>query len=109
MANLVIKFSVFAFLELAFWTRFRIFETVDSLNGFVVFTVKSPVLFMEPDSTSSPSFISFGSDSPVSADTSSVDFPVWTMPSSGTFSPAFMTISPPTATSSYTITNPNPP
>ncbi len=99
-ANFVMKFSVGAFWLLAFCIRSRIFETVDSPKTFVTSTVRSPLLFMEPDSTSLPSSTSRGSDSPVRAEVSSEERPSTTLPSRGIFSPGFTTIKSPMATSS---------
>ncbi len=55
---------------------------------------------MQPLNSSLPIVTSLGSDSPVSADVSSIEFPSTTIPSSGTFSPAFTTIISPISTSS---------
>ena len=56
-------------------------------------------MLTQPEMISSSSRTSRGTDSPVRAAVSSWDVPDSTTPSSGTRSPAFTTISSPTATS----------
>ena len=94
------KFSDFAFLKLAFSTKSRIFETVDSPNSLVVFIFKTPVIFITPLVILSPHLTVFGTLSPVSATVSSDDLPSTITPSSGTFSPGLTTIMLPISTSS---------
>ena len=53
--------------ELAFSTRSRILETVDSPNSFVVRIFRTPFKLMQPLMISSPSLTSRGRLSPVSA------------------------------------------
>lgn len=77
--------SVGAFLLLAFCTKSRILETVESPNSFVTSTVNSPFLLIVPDRISFPGSTSHGTDSPVMADVSSIDIPSITLPSRGTF------------------------
>ena len=99
LANFVIKFSAFAFLELAFSTSSRIFATVESSNSFVTCTSRSPFKLMEPLMIGSRSFTSTGMDSPVKAFVSRLELPFTITPSSGTFSPGFMMIVSPISTS----------
>src|SRR5699024_12736068 len=68
------------FLELAFSTRSRIFDTVDSPNSFVVRTFRTPVMLMHPLIISFPSFASFGRLSPVSALVFTVEVPSTMIP-----------------------------
>ena len=86
--------------ELAFSTRSRILETVDSPNSFVVLILRTPVMLMHPLMISSPSFASLGRLSPVRALVFRVELPSITMPSIGTFSPGWTTITEPISTSS---------
>ena len=86
--------------ELAFSTRSRILETVDSPNSFVVRIFSTPFMLMQPLMISSPVFTSRGRLSPVSALVLRLASPSTMMPSSGTFSPGCTTITLPTATSS---------
>ena len=99
-ANFEIKSSDFDLRELAFSTRSRIFETVDSPNSFVVWIFKTPFWLMQPEMTSSPGPASRGRLSPVSAAVFNVERPSTTVPSIGTFSPGCTTITLPGATSS---------
>ena len=99
-ANRVMKFSVRAFLLLAFSTRSSILATVDSPKGLVTRTRISPLVLTQPEDISSPTPTSRGSASPVSATVFSALCPSTITPSSGTFSPALITISSPTCTSS---------
>ena len=86
-ANFEMKSSLLLFLELAFSTRSRIFETVDSPNSFVVLTLSTRVMFMLPLMISSPSLTSRGRLSPVRALVLREEAPSITIPSIGTFSP----------------------
>lgn len=86
--------------ELAFSTRSRIFETVDSPNAFVVRIFSTPDRSMQPLMISSPALTSRGRLSPVSALVLRLDVPSTTTPSSGTFSPGWTTMMLPTATTS---------
>ena len=91
--------------ELAFSTRSRILETVDSPNSFVVRIFSTPffICHAQPERAlmiSSPVFTSRGRLSPVSALVLRLASPSTTTPSSGTFSPGCTTITLPTATSS---------
>ena len=99
LANRVMKFSAFAFLELAFSTSSRIFATVESSNSFVTRTFRVPVRLMEPLTMESPSRTSSGMDSPVRALVSRLDAPLITTPSRGTFSPGLIRITSSTSTS----------
>ena len=98
-ANFDMKFSVFDFFAAAFSTRSSILLAVDSLNSFVTSRLNSPSLFILPLYTWSPTFTLFGTDSPVSAEVSSIAFPETTIPSSGIISPAFICILAPISTS----------
>ena len=73
--------------ELAFSTRSRIFETVDSPNAFVVRIFSTPDMSMQPLMISSPARTSRGMLSPVSALVLRLALPSTITPSSGTFSP----------------------
>ena len=99
-ANLEIKSSAFDLRELAFSTRSRILETVDSPNSFVVRIFRRPLILMQPLMTSSPDSTSRGRLSPVRALVFSVELPSTTSPSIGIFSPGFTTMIVPTSTSS---------
>ena len=91
-ANLVIKFSVGAFLLVAFSTISSTLETVDSLASLVTLTVNKPLILIQPESTISP-FVTFtGTDSPVRIFVSIVEAPDNTSPSSGILSPGLMII-----------------
>ena len=96
MANRVMNCSLTAFFSLEFSTSSRILETVDSSQGFVTVTRSNPVRFTQPLMMSSPTRMLRGRDSAVS----SVELPSNTVPSSGTRSPGFTTMTEPTATSS---------
>ena len=86
--------------ELAFSTRSRIFETVDSPKAFVVRIFSTPLMLMQPLMISLPSATSRGRLSPVRALVFRVELPLTTTPSSGTFSPGCTTMMLPTVTSS---------
>ena len=73
--------------ELAFSTRSRIFETVDSPNAFVVRIFSTPDMSMQPLMISSPARTSRGMLSPVRALVLRLALPSAITPSSGTFSP----------------------
>ena len=94
------KFSERDFFILEFSTRSSIFDTVESPNSLVVFTLMTPVILMQPLITSSPVLTFRGRLSPVKALVLSDVSPLVTMPSIGIFSPGFTVISVPTATSS---------
>lgn len=63
-ANLVINFSDLDFFWLAFSTKSKILQTVDSPNSFVTCISSTLFLFMHPLNTSSFSVTCFGTDSP---------------------------------------------
>ena len=86
--------------ELAFSTRSRIFDTVDSPKAFVVRIFSTPDRSMQPLTISSPTFTSRGRLSPVSALVLRLAAPSTITPSSGTFSPGWTTMMLPTSTSS---------
>ena len=95
------------FLDPAFSTNSRIFETVDSPKALVVLMRRTPVRLMHPLMTESPSATLRGTLSPVSAAVSSEDVPLSTVPSMGIFSPGRTTITVPGSTSSgLTCTRP---
>ena len=86
--------------ELAFSTRSRILDTVDSPNSFVVRIFSTPVMLTQPLMTSSPAWTSRGRLSPVRALVFRLELPSATTPSMGTFSPGWTRITDPTSTSS---------
>ena len=94
------KASDLDFLELAFSTRSRILETVDSPNSLVVLIFKIPVRLIHPEMISSPALISLGTLSPVRAAVLRELVPSVTTPSIGTFSPGLTTMMVPISTSS---------
>ena len=96
----VMKFSTFAFLELAFSTSSRILATVESSNSLVVRTFRVPLPLTQPLMISSPTTAFLGTDSPVRAAVSMRDSPSTTTPSRGILSPGFTTMMVPTSTSS---------
>ena len=75
-------------------------EAVDSPNSFSVLTLMTPERFTEPLMTALPAEMSRGMLSPVSAAVSSEELPSMTVPSIGTFSPGFTTMTEPGSTSS---------
>ena len=85
---------------LAFSTKSKILLTVDSPYSFDTFTKIFPLSFIDPLNTSSFSFASTGTDSPVKALVSSIVVPSIIVPSNGIFSPGFTTIISPIFTSS---------
>ena len=85
---------------LEFSTSSSIFETVESPNSLVVFILTVPVRLIHPLITSSPETASTGMLSPVSALVLSDVIPSIIVPSIGTFSPGFTTITEPIITSS---------
>ncbi len=86
--------------ELAFSTRSRILETVDSPNAFVVRIFSTPDISMQPLMISSPSLTSRGRLSPVSALVLNWQFPQRSHHRAVLFSPGCTTIMLPTGTSS---------
>ena len=92
--------SVFDFFSAAVSTSSRIFDTVESSNAFVAFTVSDPSPFMQPDTTVSPGPAARGTDSPVSAAVEMRLSPVRTSASTGILSPGRMSRTSPTDTSS---------
>ena len=103
-ANLVMKFSTFAFFRLEFSTRSKILATVDSPYTLVVRMRSSPCWLTQPLMTSSPGRTVRGRLSPVRAAVSSVLSPLSTTPSRGIFSPGRTAITAPTGTSSGSVT-----
>ena len=99
-ANREMKSSDRDLREEAFSTRSRILDTVDSPNSRVVRIFSSPVMLTQPLMISSPSRTSRGRDSPVRAAVFRVEAPSTTVPSIGTFSPGWTTITVPMDTSS---------
>ena len=94
------NFSLFDLAPLACFTRSRIFAAVDSPKAFSTFALTTPDWFTHPERIWSPTVTSRGADSPVRATVSRLVEPSMITPSIGTFSPGFMTIVSPTATSS---------
>ena len=99
-ANLAMNSSDFAFREPAFSVRSKIFDTVDSPNSFSVRIFNTPLVFIAPLITLSPTVTFVGMLSPVKAAVSRSARPSVTTPSMGIFSPGFATIMEPIATSS---------
>ena len=75
MAKREIKASDCDFLEVAFSTMSRIFETVDSPNSLVVRSFKRPLPLTQPLTASSPGRTSRGRASPVRAEVSNEEMP----------------------------------
>ena len=94
------KASLFDLFSSALSTKAIILETVLSPKFFVVRTRMTPVKLIHPETTSSPSFKSRGTLSPVSAKVFKAELPSTTTPSKGTFSPGRTTMTSPTFTSS---------
>ena len=94
------KFSERDLWLLEFSINSRIFDTVDSPKAFVVLTLRTPVMLMQPLMTSSPGVTSRGRLSPVSAAVLSADAPSTMQPSMGIFSPGCTVMTVPTSTSS---------
>ena len=88
------------FRELAFSTRSKIWETVDSPNSLVVRIFSRPVRLTQPLMISSPAWTSRGRLSPVRALVFRVELPSTTTPSRGTFSPGWTRMMEPGSTSS---------
>lgn len=99
LANLLIKFSDFDFLLLAFSTKSKILLTVDSVNFLLTLIFKDPSLFIHPLNTSSSILTFLGIDSPVKAIVFSEDSPSIIIPSNGIFSPGFTNMISPILTS----------
>ena len=79
------KFSTLAFLEAEFSTSSSTRATVLSPNSLVVRTLITPVMLIEPLITLSPTFLSCGRLSPVSAAVLTAVLPSITSPSSDLF------------------------
>ena len=99
------KFSVFAFLLLAFSTKSNTFDTADSPKSLVTSIVNNAFLFMKPERTSSSTLTLLSTDSPVRAEVSTIEEPSITIPSRGTLSPGLTTIMSPISTSSGSTTS----
>ena len=99
-AKRVMKASLFDLFSSALSTKAIIFETVLSPKLFVLRTLMTPLRLMQPEMTSSPSFKSRGTLSPVNATVFNAELPSMTTPSRGTFSPGFTKMVSPTFTSS---------
>ncbi len=91
--------AIGAFEPCASWTSLTICCSAVSLPTFVAPNRNAPVLFIVPANTSSPSRFSTGMLSPVSIDSSTVEAPSVTRPSTGTFSPGRIETTSPTSTS----------
>ncbi|MCY1210446.1 hypothetical protein D9M72_221330 [compost metagenome] len=63
---------------------------------FVAWKLKAPLRLSVPPMTAVPGFFSTGIDSPVSIDSSTLDWPSITLPSVGIFSPGRTTTASPT-------------
>ena len=81
------KFSDLDLCDVDVSTRARIFETVESLNSFSVFILRTPEQLMHPLTMVSPAETSRKALSPVMALVSMEEEPSTTVPSIGTFSP----------------------
>ena len=83
----------FDFFILEFSTSSSILDTVESPNSLVVLILNTPVRLIQPLMISSPTSAERGTLSPVIALVLRVELPLIIMPSIGTFSPGFTTIS----------------
>ncbi len=92
--------SAGAFLATESSTSSRTFPTVESSYSLDTFTLRTAEMLTVPETTSSPTETSLGTDSPVRALVSSEDSPDTTIPSRGTFSPGWISMMSSTATSS---------
>ena len=97
-AKRVMKASLLDLLLPAFSTSWIILATVLSPKLFVVFILMTPERLTQPEMTSSPTVMSRGRLSPVSATVFRADVPSSITPSSGTFSPGRTMMVSPTAT-----------
>ena len=86
----MINASDLDFSLLAFSTKSKILDTVESPNAFVVLTKIVLVKFTVPLITELPTITSCGKDSPVKALVSSVESPLIMIPSRGIFSPGLI-------------------
>ncbi len=96
--------AIGALLDEASSTSFIICDSVVSSPTFTALTLRSPALLIEADTSLSPSCLSTGMLSPVTADSSTDDFPSITTPSTATASPGLMINISPTTISSAFIT-----
>ena len=85
--------------EAASSTRAIIWDRVVSWPTWVARTVSTPAPLRQPDMTRSPSPLSTGMDSPVRGDSSTLDTPDTTTPSTGREEPGRMRSRSPTCTS----------
>ena len=85
--------------EAASSTRAIIWDRVVSWPTWVARTVSTPAPLRQPDMTRSPSPLSTGMDSPVRGDSSTLDTPDTTTPSTGRAEPGRMRSRSPTCTS----------
>ena len=109
LAKRVMKDSLFDLWSAACSTSSSMRLAVDSPNSFSTFTRTAPLKLMHPEAMGSPSETPLGTLSPVRAFVSSEDLPSMTVPSKGTLSPDFTTMTSPTCTSSgRTVLSPSP-
>ena len=99
MAAFETNVSVFAFLSVAFSTKFNIWLTVLFSYVCSTFTSIKPFVFILPDNTLLFSVTSISLLSPVNAELSICASPFITIPSNGIFSPVFTRIISPILTS----------
>src|SRR4028118_309236 len=102
------KTSAGAFSACASSTRREILCSVESPARFDALTMRPPEPLTAPEYTSAPGPFSTGPPSPVTGDSSIVEAPSTTTPSTASRSPGLMTTISPTATSSA-ATTPSPP
>ena len=93
-----------AFVAAASLTMFMICDRVVSLPVLVAFTFTRPVRLTAAEMTMSPCFLSTGTDSPVTSDSSEVVMPSRIIPSQGKLSPGRTTTVSPSVSSSAGIT-----
>ena len=93
------NFSCLDFVSLFSSMIFRILETVDCANSFVVRINNTPLVFTTPEITSSFTSTSRRFDSPVKDAVSREELPETTIPSNGIRSPGFTWIISPICTS----------
>ena len=104
VAHLSVKLTIGAFLESASFTSLIILFNELSCDVFVAFISKVEYWFIVPLNTSSPTYLSTGSDSPFIIDSSIEPWPFIITPSTGIVSPAItLTISPISISSAFII------
>ena len=94
------SFCIGALLPCASSTSFIICERAVSAPTFVALNLKEPFMFIVAPITLLPFDFSTGIDSPVIIDSSTLEYPSTTMPSTGIFCPGLTIIMSPASTSS---------